>query len=139
MSDTFDWPFFTDAHRTLATDLRAWAQRQLTDAHANADVDGECRALVKQLGTAGWLRYTVPAEYGGVLERLDVRSLCIARETLARISGLADFAFAMQGLGAGPISLFGSPELTAKYLPRVASGSRVCACSRCRRVRTWGS
>lgn len=127
MSDTFNWPFFTDAHRTLATDLRAWAQRQLTDAHANADVDGECRALVKQLGTAGWLRYTVPAEYGGVLERLDVRSLCIARETLARISGLADFAFAMQGLGAGPISLFGSPELKAKYLPRVASGDAIAA------------
>ena len=123
----FSWPFFTDAHRALATELRAWAQRELGNAHASGDVDAECRALVKQLGTAGWLRYTVPAQYGGVHERLDVRSLCIARESLARESGLADFAFAMQGLGSGPISLFGSPELKAKYLPGVASGDAIAA------------
>ena len=125
--ETFSWPFFTGAHRALASDLRAWAERELAPAHASDDVDSECRALVKQLGTAGWLRYTVPAQYGGVLEQLDVRSLCIARETLARTSGLADFAFAMQGLGAGPVSLFGSPELKARYLPRVASGDAIAA------------
>ena len=127
MMETFSWPFFTGAHRALASDLRAWAERELGPGHASDDVDSECRALVKQLGTAGWLRYTVPAQYGGVLEQLDVRSLCIARETLARTSGLADFAFAMQGLGAGPVSLFGSPELKARYLPRVASGDAIAA------------
>ena len=125
--ETFSWPFFTGAHRALASDLRAWTERELASAHASDDVDSECRALVKQLGTAGWLRYTVPAQYGGVLEQLDVRSLCIARETLARTSGLADFAFAMQGLGAGPVSLFGSPELKARYLPSVASGDAIAA------------
>ena len=121
------WPFFTEAHRTLAAELRAWAARELGRAHKSADVDSVCRALVKQLGTAGWLRYTVPAEYGGVHDTLDVRSLCIARESLARCSGLADFAFAMQGLGAGPISLFGSPALKARYLPRIASGDAIAA------------
>ena len=121
------WPFFTDAHRTLATELRVWAARELAGAHERADVDGECRALVKQLGNAGWLRHVVPAAYGGVHDTLDVRSLCIARESLARCSGLADFAFAMQGLGSGPISLFGSPELKARYLPRIASGDAIAA------------
>ena len=126
MSDTFGWPFFQDGHRTLATELRSWAERELAQTHT-ADADAACRALVSQLGAAGWLRYAVPAAYGGIHDTLDVRSLCIARETLARISGLADFAFAMQGLGAGPISLFGSPELKAKYLPRVASGDAIAA------------
>ena len=121
------WPFFTEAHRTLAAELRAWAARELGRAHERADVDGECRALVKQLGNAGWLRHVVPAAYGGVHDTLDVRSLCIARESLARCSGLADFAFAMQGLGAGPISLFGSPALKARYLPRIASGDAIAA------------
>ena len=127
MTDTFAWPFFTDAHRALAADLRAWTLRELADSHAheNADVDAACRALVRQLGTAGWLRYTVPAEYGGLLDGLDVRSLCIARETLARASGLADFAFAMQGLGVGAVTLFGSAELKARYLPRVATGEAI--------------
>ena len=124
---TMAWPFFTDAHRTLATELRVWAARELAGAHERADVDGECRALVKQLGNAGWLRHVVPAAYGGVHDTLDVRSLCIARESLARCSGLADFAFAMQGLGSGPISLFGSPELKARYLPRIASGDAIAA------------
>jgi acyl-CoA dehydrogenase len=92
-----------------------------------ADVDAECRDLVRRLGAAGWLRYTVPASHGGAFERLDVRALCLARETLARADGLADFAFAMQGLGAGPISLFGSDELKARYLPPVAAGDAVAA------------
>ncbi len=127
MPDTFDWPFFTDAHRSLAAELRTWAQREIAHAHGETDVDAESRAIVKQLGSAGWLKYTVPKAHGGMNEQLDVRSLCIARETLARVSGLADFAFAMQGLGAGPISLFGPEELKARYLPRVASGDAIAA------------
>jgi alkylation response protein AidB-like acyl-CoA dehydrogenase len=127
VTNTFDWPFFTDAHRTFASELRAWAQRELAHAHETTDVDADCRALAKQLGAAGWLRYAVPAEYGGMHETLDVRTLCIARETLSRVSALADFVFAMQGLGAGPISLFGSDALKAKYLPRVASGDAIAA------------
>jgi alkylation response protein AidB-like acyl-CoA dehydrogenase len=127
MTDTYSWPFFTDAHRALAAELRSWAQRELSVATAHPDVDADCRALVKQLGAGGWLRYAVPAHYGGVHEQLDVRSLCIARETLSRVSGLADFSFAMQGLGIGPVSLYGSPELKAQYLPRVASGDAIAA------------
>ena len=79
------------------------------------------------MGQGGWLRYTVPSEFGGINERLDVRSLCIARETLAWHSGLFDFSFAMQGLGAGPISLFGSRELKQRYLPRVSRGEAIAA------------
>jgi alkylation response protein AidB-like acyl-CoA dehydrogenase len=124
---TFSWPFFADTHRAMAAELRAWSEAELRDEHEPADVDAACRALVRQLGAAGWLRYAIPAEHGGVHETLDVRSLCIARETLARVNGLADFAFAMQGLGAGPISLFGSRELKERYLPRVASGESIAA------------
>jgi acyl-CoA dehydrogenase len=111
----------------MAPKLRAWALHDIGDRDHDADVDGRCRDLVKQLGTAGWLRYAIPAAYGGMHERLDVRSLCIARESLARVDGLADFAFAMQGLGAGPISLFGSDELKRRYLPRVATGEAIAA------------
>jgi acyl-CoA dehydrogenase len=125
-SATLEWPFFDDAHRDLAARLGEWAGSDL-EASAGQDVDTECRSLVKQLGEAGWLRYGIPAAYGGIHEELDVRSLCIARETLARVSGLADFAFAMQGLGAAPISLFGSEALKKKYLPRVATGEAISA------------
>jgi alkylation response protein AidB-like acyl-CoA dehydrogenase len=124
---TLDWPFFTDAHRAMAADLRAWALAELRDAHEPDSVDDACRELVNRLGAAGWLRYAIPKEYGGVHDTLDVRSLCIARESLARVSGLADFAFAMQGLGAGPISLFGSADLKRRYLPRVAKGEAIAA------------
>ena len=127
---TFDWPFFADAHRQLAAELRAWAVREAdvhADGGAHADVDAACRTLVRRLGDAGWLRLAVPAPYGGLHERLDVRSLCITRETLGRVSGLADFAFAMQGLGAGPISLFGSDALRRRWLPRVAAGEAIAA------------
>lgn len=125
-AETWGWPFFDDAHRALAADLRAWALAH-ADVHGDGDVDAECRALVRRLGEAGWLRHAVPDAWGGARERLDVRSLCIARETLARVSGLADFAFAMQGLGAGPISLFGSDALKARYLPAVARGEAIAA------------
>ncbi|GAA4809432.1 acyl-CoA dehydrogenase family protein [Sphingosinicella ginsenosidimutans] len=90
-------------------------------------MDDACRALVRQLGEAGWLRYCVPAAYGGIHERLDVRSLAIVRETLARHDGLADFVFAMQGLGSGTISLFGNEEQKSFYLPSVAAGREIAA------------
>jgi acyl-CoA dehydrogenase len=125
-SGTLEWPFFSDAHRGFAAKLGMWADTDL-EINSGQDVDNECRSLVKQLGEAGWLRYGIPAAYGGIHDQLDVRSLCIARETLARVSGLADFAFAMQGLGAGPISLFGSETLKKKYLPRVATGEAISA------------
>jgi alkylation response protein AidB-like acyl-CoA dehydrogenase len=127
---TLDWPFFTDAHRELAAKLDKWARQEITEGIAGSDesdVDKACRSVVKKLGRAGWLKYTVPAAYGGAHEKLDVRSLCIARETIARVSGLADISFAMQGLGAGPITLFGSDELKKRYLPRVAAGDVIAA------------
>jgi acyl-CoA dehydrogenase len=123
-----DWPFFEEEHRTLACELDAWAARGLGHvAHDEEDVDGSCREIVRRLGRAGWLRYAVTAPYGGAFDRLDVRSLCLARETLARVSGLADFAFAMQGLGSGPIALFGSEAQKRRYLPPVAAGERIAA------------
>lgn len=121
----FSLPFFSDSHRQFARGLGAWAGAA---AHGEQkDVDAVCRNYVKSLGEGGWLRYTVPSEFGGINERLDVRSLCIARETLASYSGLMDFAFAMQGLGAGPISLYGSKELKQRYLPRVSRGEAIAA------------
>ena len=120
-------PFFTDEHRAMASMLNDWAQRELSHDHDEEDVDATCRALVGKMGEAGWLAYTVPLDHGGMHARLDVRSLCIARETLAAVSGLADFSFAMQGLGAGPISLYGSKALRERYLPRVAKGEAIAA------------
>lgn len=126
-----DWPFFEPAHKDLALRLDDWAAANLpaiVDAPgAHDDVDATCRALVKALGRDGWLKYCVPREYGGALKALDVRSLSIIRETLARHSGLADFAFAMQGLGSGAISTFGSDALKKKYLAAVASGEKIAA------------
>jgi acyl-CoA dehydrogenase len=133
MSDQsfLDWPFFEDHHRVLAQELDVWASRELpsiVDAKdAHTDVDGTCRALVAALGAGGWLRYCVPAAYGGVHESLDVRSLCLIREILARHSGLADFVFAMQGLGSGAISMFGNGAQKATYLPGVAAGKKIAA------------
>ena len=121
------WPFFSDEHRRLAAELETFAQREIAHLPHDGDVDATCRALVRTLGAAGVLRLAVPAPYGGAHERLDVRSLCLARETLARANGLADFAFAMQGLGTGPISLFGSAALRERYLPPVAAGERIAA------------
>ncbi|WP_416049109.1 acyl-CoA dehydrogenase family protein [Cupriavidus basilensis] len=118
-------PFFDDAHRELERRLDAWATASLKVDHS--DTDAACRALVRQLGTAGWLRYCVPAAYGGALDTLDSRSLCMLRETLARHDGLADFAFAMQGLGSGAITLAGSGAMRERYLPRVARGEAIAA------------
>jgi acyl-CoA dehydrogenase len=127
-----DWPFFDDAHRALARELDSWCAERLGAKDGNAaghyaDVDRACHDLVALLGEAGWLEYCVPAAHGGRLERLDSRSLCLARETLARYDGLADFAFAMQGLGSGAISLAGAEALRARYLPRVAQGEAIAA------------
>ena len=121
----FSLPFFSDDHRALASTLYSWGKDR--DWQDNDDVDAICRRYVKDFGTSGWLGYSVPAAQGGKYERLDVRSICIARETLASFSGLADFSFAMQGLGAGPISLFGSSELRTRYLPRIARGEAIAA------------
>ena len=117
-----DWPFFGPEHRAWEEDLAKWADAELPALVDHKDVDISCRRLVKALGEAGWLRATVPGDQG-----YDVRSLCLARETLAYRDGLADFAFAMQGLGAGPISLFGSDALKGRYLPGVRDGTRIAA------------
>jgi acyl-CoA dehydrogenase len=129
MSDStyLDWPFFDQPHRELAAELEDWAAANLAGAHDAHDVDELCRALVAGLGRGGWLRYAVPRAFGGVLDRFDSRSLCLIRETLARHAGLADFAFAMQGLGSGAISLHGSDALKRHYLPRVATGEWIAA------------
>lgn len=122
-----DWPFFDDHHRALADDLEAWCVTELTGGHDESDVDTACRELVQKLGRGGWLRYCVPASHGGVHEAIDVRSLSIIRETLARHDGLADFAFAMQGLGSGTISLFGTEAQKSAYLSAVARGEKIAA------------
>ena len=116
------WPFFEARHRELADDLQDWCADNLTGRYAE-DLDDECRALVRELGAGGFLKYCV----ANGKRRPDVRSLAIARETLAYHSGLADFAFAMQGLGSGAISLFGTVEQKREWLPRVASGEAIAA------------
>ncbi len=134
-SHTFlDWPFFGDSHRELASRLREWAAARLTGpaAEDRESVDRACRQLVRDLGRAGWARYCVPTVAAdgakhGAPAGFDVRALALIRETLARHDALADFAFAMQGLGSGAISLAGSPELRAHYLPRVAGGEAIAA------------
>ncbi len=129
MADTafLDWPFFESRHRDLAHGLDAWAREHVPQAHGH-DVDAECRALVRALGQGGWLRHAVAGTaHGGVTEAIDTRAICLMRETLARHSGLADFAFAMQGLGSGAISLGGSAEQRAAWLPRVARGDAIAA------------
>lgn len=126
MPDTsfLSWPFFEPRHRTLAEKLEAWAGANLkaVDHH---DVDAACRSLVAKLGEAGFLMHTAPGD--GDAGKIDVRTLALTRETLARYSGLADFAFAMQGLGAGPISLFGTPAQRAAWLPKTRAGKAIAA------------
>ncbi len=122
-----DWPFFEPQHRELAHALAVWAAHNLTPHHAH-DTDRACRRLVQLLGQAGWTRYAVGGRaYGGVHEQIETRAVCLIRETLAYHQGLADFAFAMQGLGSGAITLHGTPEQKAHYLSRVASGEYIAA------------
>ena len=117
-------PFFDDAHRQLAPAVATWAAAQTIDEH---DDRAACRQWVRQLGDAGWLRYCVPAAHGGALPQLDSRALVLLRETLAFYSPLADFAFAMQGLGSGAITLGGNAATQAAYLPAVARGDKIAA------------
>jgi len=122
VTDWLDWPFFEPRHRELAERLEQWCRETIHDAEAS-DPDAACRALVREMGKAGFLKLCV-ADGGKAPE---VRSLAIARATLARVHGLADFAFAMQGLGSGAVSLFGSEEQKAEWLPKVASGDAIAA------------
>jgi acyl-CoA dehydrogenase len=122
------WPFFDARHRALADEVERFAAGSLADLDEGcADLDATCRMLVARLAAAGLLRHVVPTACGGIDDRLDVRSLCIVRETLARFASLADFAFAMQGLGSGAISLFGTEDQRRAFLPEVADGRRIAA------------
>ncbi len=126
LGDTLDWPFFGERHRAFAAELSDWADSYLADL-PHDDVDEACRARVAALGAAGFLKAAVPAAYGGLTDKLDVRTLCLAREILAAHDGLADFAFAMQGLGTGSISIAGSEAMKQRILPDVAAGKRIAA------------
>ncbi len=126
LAETLSWPFFEAHHRRFAEELARWADATLPGL-PHDDVDAACRARVAALGKAGFLKACVPAEFGGLHPKLDVRTLCIAREILAFRDGLADFAIAMQGLGTGSISLYGTPELKQRYLPNVRDGKAIAA------------
>ena len=119
------WPFFQEGHRAFVPALNSWLDALPHFSHD--DVDEACRWWVRELGAGGWLTHCVPKPFGGLGWTLDVRTLCLARETLAYREGLADFAFAMQGLGSGAISLFASEELKGQYLPDVARGEKIAA------------
>ena len=125
--DHLDWPFMAREHRAFAAELDAFAASGALDALDHHDTENTCRALVRRMGAAGLLRACVPRAYGGLADAIESRRICLARETLAYHDGLADFAFAMQGLGTGAISLAGSDELKARVLPRVASGEMIAA------------
>ena len=148
VSNYLEWPFFTPEHGELVRRVDAWATAYFANRKTSEDrdsVDHACRQLVSELGRAGWTRYSVPGAHGHSVggavavgsanaggsssapPAFDVRSLALIRETLARHDALADFAFAMQGLGSGAISLAGSPDIKARYLPRVASGEAIAA------------
>jgi alkylation response protein AidB-like acyl-CoA dehydrogenase len=135
MTEALDWPFFAHSHRELHARLERWladpasALPQPLSPHApQAELDAHCRAWVQALGRGGWLRHAVGGKaFGGESDALDTRTLCLLRETLAAHDGLADFAFAMQGLGSGAITLDGSFALKEVYLPRVARGDAIAA------------
>ena len=126
-----DWPFFDNTHRDFKSRLDGWCAEHLAHTHHDESreaVDAECVRLVRLLGSGGWLRHAVAGSaYGAAQEQIDTRQLCLLRETLAFHNGLSDFAFAMQGLGTGAISLFGTPAQKQRYLPRVASGQALSA------------
>ena len=123
--DHLDWPFFGSEHRNLAGQLDAFIAEGGLGAIDHGDADHACKALVRKLGDAGLLRHCVPAAYGGAAEVIDSRALCVMRETLAYADGLADFAFAMQGLGTGAISLSGTDAIKNHVLPRIARGELI--------------
>jgi alkylation response protein AidB-like acyl-CoA dehydrogenase len=117
----YDWPFLEERHATLAREADAWAAANLGGAHGE-DTDALCRRLVQALGAAGYLRYCAPGT-----DHFDVRAIALLREVFAYHSGLADFAFVMQGLGSGPIALAGSGAQRERYLGRVAAGQAIAA------------
>ena len=126
------WPFFDEAHRVFKTQLQDWTSKQFADQHGHDEsrdaIDRECVSLVKALGQGGWLKPAIAGKaHGGASEVIDTRTICLLREELAWHHGLADFAFAMQGLGSGAISLKGTAEQQATYLPRVAKGEALAA------------
>jgi len=126
------WPFFDDGHRNLAGELERWAEQALPalleGSEDSLDSVYACVSrIVAELGKAGLLRVCVPGTYGGVRDKLDVRSLCLAREIMGRASGLADFALAMQGLGSASITLYGTENQKREILPRVAAGTALAA------------
>ena len=126
------WPFFEASHRDFKASLQDWTSKQFANLHGHDEsrdaIDKECVSLVKALGQGGWLKPAIAGKaHGGASEVIDTRTICLLREELAWHHGLADFAFAMQGLGSGAISLKGTPEQQAAYLPRVASGNALAA------------
>lgn len=127
MTDFIDLPFFEQQHRDLALTLKPWAAERYASRVHSGNVDEICRSYVRDLGQGGWLRHCVPASVGGISQTIDSRSICLMRQGLGYFDGLADFAFAMQGLGSGPISLFGTPAQQAHYLPDIAAGSALSA------------
>lgn len=124
MSSHWDLPFFDAHHRDLAHSLEHWIAAQQVD---ESDDRAACRAWVRLLADAGWLEFCVPRTHGGRLDKLDSRALVIIREILSRYSPLADFAFAMQGLGSGAITLAGTAAQQSQYLPKVAQGHAIAA------------
>jgi acyl-CoA dehydrogenase len=124
------WPFFEPRHRAFAEAIDAWAEDQIApleaagEPHGDQALDSACREILARLAAGGWLKHAVPQGADG---KLDVRTLCLTRETLARHLALADFVFAMQGLGSGPISLFGTDAQKAAYLPDVSTGEKIAA------------
>ncbi len=131
MADTsyLQWPFLADHHRRLAAMVDEWCAANLSSPVPEAEhsVEQECRQRLARLASGGWLRYVVPAAYGGVYPSIDVRALCVIREALGRYDPLADFVFAMQGLGSGAITLFGTERQRAAYLEDVACGRKIAA------------
>jgi acyl-CoA dehydrogenase len=124
--DWIEWPFFEPRHRALVERLDAFIASPELDAINHHDVDGSCRRLVREMGRAGFLEAAVaPADSDATA--IDSRSACLARETFAWRDGLADFAFAMQGLGSGAIAIAGSPELRAAVLPKTRAGEWLAA------------